>query len=102
MNIMIAKVGRNPRCVELHICQLNAKSTLAPSKINSDWDCLQANQISTSSKIDNLICSFQPLDSIQSASDHSITDTPTDKREEEGQEGWLGEISLTCIKLVQF
>jgi hypothetical protein len=87
MNIMIAKVERNPRCVELHICQLNAKSTLAPSRINPGWDYLQANQISTSSKTDKLICSFQTRDNIQSARYHSITDTPTDKREEEGQEG---------------
>jgi hypothetical protein len=28
MNIMIAKVGRIPRCVELHMGQLNAKSIM--------------------------------------------------------------------------
>jgi hypothetical protein len=65
MDIMIAKVGRNPRCAELHIYQLNAKSiTLVSDQIKLDWDCLQANQISTSFKPDNLICSFQTLEDI--------------------------------------
>jgi hypothetical protein len=59
MNIMIAKVGGNSGCVEVHICQLNAKSITAVSgQINPDWDYLQANNMSVSSKIDNLICSL--------------------------------------------
>jgi hypothetical protein len=30
-------------------------------QINPDWDCVHANHMSTSSKADNLICSFKPL-----------------------------------------
>jgi hypothetical protein len=34
--------------------------TVVSGKINPDWGCLQANQMSTSSKTDNLICLFEP------------------------------------------
>jgi hypothetical protein len=32
--------------------------TVVSSQINPDWDCVQTNHMSTSSKTDNLICSF--------------------------------------------
>jgi hypothetical protein len=35
--------------------------TVVSGQINPDWDSLQANHMSTSSKTDNLICSFRPL-----------------------------------------
>jgi hypothetical protein len=33
-------------------------TTMVPDQINSDWDYLQANHMSSSFKTDNLICSF--------------------------------------------
>jgi hypothetical protein len=36
--------------------------TVVSGRINPDWNCLQANHMSTSSKTNNLICSFQTLD----------------------------------------
>jgi hypothetical protein len=33
-------------------------------QINPDWDFVQANQMSTSSKTNNLICLFETLDDI--------------------------------------
>jgi hypothetical protein len=34
------------------------KSTVVSGQINPDWDCLQANQMSTYYTTDNFICSF--------------------------------------------
>jgi hypothetical protein len=38
--------------------------TVVSGQINPDWDCLQANHMSMSSKTDNLICSIETLDDI--------------------------------------
>jgi hypothetical protein len=32
--------------------------TVVSGPINPDWDCLQANQMSTSYRTENLVCSF--------------------------------------------
>jgi hypothetical protein len=37
-------------------------STVVAGQINPDWDCLQANHMSISIKIGNLICSGLTLD----------------------------------------
>ena len=47
-------------------------TTVASGQINPDWDCPQANYMSSSFKTDNLICSFQTLGWIQLARHHSI------------------------------
>jgi hypothetical protein len=36
----------------------NSAHTVASRQIHSDLDCLETNQMSISSKTDNLICSF--------------------------------------------
>jgi hypothetical protein len=35
-----------------------SSNTVGSGQINPDWDCLQANHMSTSFKTDNLICSL--------------------------------------------
>jgi hypothetical protein len=39
-------------------CHAIIRSPVVSEKITPDWDCLQANNMSISSKIDNLICSL--------------------------------------------
>ena len=45
-------------CTELLPATLAAEATVVSGQITPDWDSLQANHMSTSSKPDNLICSF--------------------------------------------
>jgi hypothetical protein len=41
-----------------------ASFSVVSGQINPDWDCLQANHMSSSSKTDILICSFSTTDDI--------------------------------------
>jgi hypothetical protein len=56
------------RFVCQRICQMvlyaATNDTVVSGQINPDWDCLQANHMSMSSKTDNLICSIETLDDI--------------------------------------
>jgi hypothetical protein len=47
----------------VHLC-IGLGCTVASGQINPDWDCLQANHMSSSFKTNNLICSFSTLDDI--------------------------------------